>query len=117
MQVTADAIGRGADGGIVVARHRFGRHRKSHEEKHHLDRYASYAVAAKQAWPEARVSVELHYLDTGKIVDVTPSPTVVSNRTKKLQERAEGARAGRYPPNAGRECNGCSWNLICPASV
>ena len=117
MQVTADAIGRDADGGIVVARHRFGRHRKSHEEKHHLDRYTAYAVAARQTWPEAQVSVELHYLDTGKIVDVTPSPTVVSNRTKKLQERAEGARFGRYPPNAGRECKGCSWNLICPASA
>lgn len=117
IEVTADAIGRDVDGGVVVFRHRFGRHRKSHEEKHHQDRYTSYVVAAKEVWPEARVSAELHYLDTGKIVDVTPSPRVVSNRTKKLQERAEGARAGRYPPNPGRECKGCSWNLVCPASV
>jgi len=117
IEVTADAVRRAEDGEIVIVRHRFGRHRKGHEKGHYQDRYTSYVVAAREAWPEIPVRAELHYLDTGKVVEVTPTPKVVSNRKEKLRERAEGARAGRYPANPGRECKGCSWNLICPSSV
>ena len=117
IEVTADAVRRDEDGTIVVARHRFGRPRNSHKVGHNQDRYALYLSAAREAWPGSPVRVELRYLTAGETFDVTPTDRVTKNRVDKFRGYVGRVRAGRYPANPGRECKGCPWNLICPASV
>ena len=115
LEVTADAIGRGEIGELLVARHRFGRPRKSHMEGEKQDLLALYAAAGRSRYAE-EVRVVLHYLVGDEIVEATPTDRVISNRLKKISGRVEGARAGRYPPSPGQICKSCQYNLICPAS-
>jgi DNA helicase-2/ATP-dependent DNA helicase PcrA len=118
IEVMADAIRRGDDGSIIIARHRFGRPRKSHKEgEHNQDRHALYMAAARETWPEISVRVELHYLTSGEVVDATPTGTIIRNRTGKFRTHVHKARAGSYPANPGQECKSCPWNLVCPSSV
>lgn len=114
LEVTADALGRDEDGALLIARHRFGRPRKSHKEGVHQDLLALYAVAGREAGEEVRVV--LHYLVGDEVVEATPTARVVSNRIEKISGRVEGALAGRYPPSPGLICKSCQYNLICPAS-
>ena len=118
IEIMADAVRRGEDDSIIIARHRFGRPRKSHREgKHNQDRHALYVTAARETWPELPVRVELHYLISGEIVNAIPTPTIIRNRTEKFRSNVQKARAGRYPANPGQECKSCPWNLVCPSSV
>lgn len=117
IEVMADAIRRYEDGSIVVARHRFGRPRRSHAEGHNQDKHALYVAASREAWPEIPSRVQLHYLTTGETIDVTPTDKITKNRTEKFRGYVEKARGGRYPANPGRECKSCPWNLICPSSA
>lgn len=117
LEVTADAIGRGENGELLVARHRFGRPRKSHTEGEKQDLLALYAAGGRYRYDgEEEVRVVLHYLVGDEIVEATPTDRVISNRLKKISGRVEDARAGRYPPNPGQICKSCQYNLICPAS-
>lgn len=118
IEITVDAIRRDEDGSIIIARHRFGRPRKSHREgKHNQDRHALYVAAARETWPEISVKVELHYLTSGEVVDATPTGMITRNRTEKFKGHVQKARAGRYPANPGQECKSCPWNLVCPSFV
>jgi CRISPR/Cas system-associated exonuclease Cas4 (RecB family) len=117
IEVTADAVQQEVTGKIVVARHRFGRPHESHKGGKHLDLFSLYVAAARETWPERETSVVLYYLASGETVDVPVTEKVISNRTKKLEQRIEGARAGTYPPRPGPACKMCSWNLVCPASI
>ena len=118
IEIMADAVRHGEDDSIIIARHRFGRPRKSHREgKHNQDRHALYVTAARETWPELPVRVELHYLISGEIVNAIPTPTIIRNRTEKFRSHVQKARAGRYPANPGQECKSCPWNLVCPSSV
>ena len=116
LEVTADAIGRGENGEVLVARHRFGRPSKSHTEGEKQDLLALYAAAGRRRFDGDEVRVVLHYLVGDEIVKATPTDKVISNRLKKISGRIEGAQAGRYPPNPGWICKSCQYNLICPAS-
>ena len=40
----------------------FGRPRKSHTEKDHLDLYSLYVAAAREAWPGKELKVMLRYM-------------------------------------------------------
>lgn len=117
LEVKADAISRGPDGEIVIARHRFGRARKSHKEGRDADRHALYVAAASQTWPDNPVEVVLHYLPRDEKVDATPTERVISGRIKKLTGYAESIEEGSFPAKPGRECMKCPWNLICPSSA
>lgn len=113
--VKTDAMSRNEDGTLIIARHNFGRPRKSHANSQNKD--ALSVAAAKEIWPEIPVRVELQYPATGEATDITPTPRVISNRTRKLTGFLEEARSGRYPANPGHACKECPWNLICPSSV
>lgn len=118
IEIMADAIRRDDAGSIVIARHRFGRPRKSHKEgKYNQDRHALYMTAAREAWPGIPAKVELHYLTSGEVVDATPTGTITRNRTEKFEGHVQRVKAGLYPANPGQECKSCPWNLICPSSV
>lgn len=117
IEVMVDAIRRNKDGGIVVARHRFGRPRGSHVKGDSADRHALFVSASRATWPKTQVKVELHYLTTGETLDATPSEKIVENRTNKFWDYVKGARAGHYPTSPGQECKSCPWNLVCPSSV
>jgi DNA helicase-2/ATP-dependent DNA helicase PcrA len=118
IEIMADAIRHHEDGSIVIARHRFGRPRKSHKDgKHNQDRHALYMAAAGETWPDLTAKVELHYLTSGVVVDATPTENITQNRTEKFKGHVQRARAGRYPANPGQECKSCPWNLVCPTSV
>lgn len=117
-EVRADAIRRESDGKIVVARHRFGRPRKSHKDGRNANRHALYVVAARQIWPDTPVEVVLHYLPRDEMVDATPTERVIQNRLDKLSGYARKIEEGIFPPKpSSRECMKCPWNLICPASA
>lgn len=118
IEIMADAIRHDEDGSIIIARHRFGRPRKSHKTgKHNQDRHALYMAAAGETWPQLTVRVELHYLTSGEVVDAIPTTTIIRNRTEKFRSHVQKAGAGRYPANPGQECKICPWNLVCPSSV
>jgi DNA helicase-2/ATP-dependent DNA helicase PcrA len=117
LEVKADAISRGPDGEIVIARHRFGHARKSHKEGRNADRHALYVAAARQTWPGYPVEVVVHYLPRDERLDATPTERVISGRLKKLTGYAESIEEGNFPAKPGRECMKCPWNLICPSSA
>jgi DNA helicase II / ATP-dependent DNA helicase PcrA len=118
IEVIADAVRRDDDGNIIVARHRFGRPRKSHKEgTHNQDRHALYMAAAEDTWPEIPARVELHYLTSGEVVEATPTPTITRNRTAKFRGHVQKASSGSFPANPGQECKSCPWNLVCPSSA
>lgn len=117
LEVTADAITHDPDGKIVVARHRFGRPRKSHKERHNADRHALFAAAVRETWPSTPFDVVLHYLPRNETVVATPSDQVISRRVKKLEGYAEKIAEGSFPPKPGQECKSCNWNLVCPSSA
>lgn len=117
IEVMVDAIRRNEDGSIVVARHRFGRPRKSHKGGRQQDLYSLYVAASRETWPEIPVKVELHYLTTDETLDATPTERVVKNRIDNLREHVRRVSAGRYPANPGQQCKSCPWNLVCPSSV
>lgn len=117
LDVKADAISRGPDGEIVIARHRFGRPRKSHKDGRNADRHALYVAAARQTWPDNPVEVMLHYLPRDERVGATPTERVISGRVKKLTGYAEKIKVGDFPAKPGRECMKCPWNLVCPSSA
>jgi DNA helicase II / ATP-dependent DNA helicase PcrA len=117
LEVTADAITWDPDGKIIVARHRFGRPRKSHKEGRNADRHALFIAAARETWPDTLVEVVLHYLPRDETVDATPSDGVITRRVGKLKGYVEKIDLGSFPPKPGRECKGCNWNLVCPSSA
>lgn len=117
LEVKTDAINRGPDGEIVIARHRFGRAHKSHKEGRNADRHALYMAAARQTWPDYPVKVVLHYLTSDERLDATPTERVISGRVKKLIGYAENIEEGSFPAKPGRECMKCPWNLVCPSSA
>lgn len=118
IEIMADAVRHDEDGSIVVARHRFGRPRKSHREgKHNQDRHALYMAAARETWPEIPVRADLYYLTSGEVVDAKPTEKIIRNRTEKFKGHVQKASTGRYPANPGQECKSCPWNLVCPSSV
>lgn len=118
IEIMADAIRHDEDGSIIIARHRFGRPRKSHKTgKHNQDRHALYMAAAGETWPQLTVRVELHYLTSGEVVDAIPTATIIRNRTEKFRSHVQKAGAGRYPANPGQVCKKCPWNLVCPSSA
>jgi hypothetical protein len=117
LEVTADAITRYSDGKIVVARHRFGRPRKSHKEGTNADQHALFMAAARETWPGTPVEVILHYLPRDETVDATPSERVITRRIGKLKGYAEKIEEGDFPPRPGQECRSCNWNLVCPSSA
>lgn len=117
-EVRADALRRELDGKIIVARHRFGRPRKSHKDGRNANRHALYVAAVRQIWPDAPVEVVLHYLPRNEIVGATPSDRVIKNRLDKLTGYARKIEEGSFPPKpSSRECMKCPWNLTCPASA
>jgi hypothetical protein len=117
LEVKADAISQGSGGEIIIARHRFGRPRKSHKDGRNADRHALYVAAARQTWPDNHVKVVLHYLTGNERVDTTPIERVISGRVKKLTSYAEKIKEGDFPAKPGRECMRCPWNLVCPSSA
>jgi superfamily I DNA/RNA helicase len=117
LEVKADAMSRGPDGEIIIARHRFGRARKSHKDGRNADRHALYVAAARQIWPDFPIEVVLHYLPRDERVDATPNEGVVSRRVKKLTGYAARIEEGVFPAKPGRECMNCPWNLVCPSSA
>lgn len=117
IEVTVDAIRHDEEGGIVLARHMFGRPRKGHTEKDHLDLYSLYLAAAREAWPGKEARVVLRYLTLDESVDVRVTEKVMANRTGKMENHVQGVLAGRFPPKPGRACKSCPWNLFCRASA
>lgn len=117
LEVKADAISRGPEGEIVIARHRFGRPRNGHKDGRNADRHALYVAAARQTWPDNPVKIVVHYLPRDERVDATPTEKVISNRLKKLTGYAEKIKDGDFPAKPGRECMRCQWNLVCPSSA
>lgn len=111
VRVRADGVTRDGSGNLVVAQHRFDRPRKSHA-KNLSDQLALYKAYADAEGRPVRVLI--HYLCSDEEVEVFPGGKLVSNRVKKSAKLIEGVRRVEYPPNPGRACARCSWNLICP---
>ncbi len=112
VRVRADGVTQDGSGNLMVAQHRFDRPRKSHT-KNLSDQLAFYKAHADAEGRPVRVLI--HYLCSGEEVEVVPGRKLISNRVKKSVRLIEGVRRAEYPPNPGRACARCSWNLICPA--
>lgn len=117
IEVTVDAIRGDEEGGIVLARHMFGRPRKGHTEGDRLDLYSLYVAAAREAWPGREARVVLRYLTLDESVGVRVTEKVLSNRVGKMVRHTEGVLAGSFPPKPGRACKSCPWNIFCTASA
>lgn len=110
IRVRPDHVERGP-GGTVVRRLRTGRVPKKKPDD---GIYALYLHGAAQELGGARV--EVLYLTTDEVVEVSMSEKVMGRRLQSYDDAIAGIRAGSFSPKPNdRNCPRCPQYFICPA--
>lgn len=101
------------DGSLYMVRYRTGKERRKDRSQ---PRLALYREAARQSNPGLDCRIELQYLSSGTVVEVSDQG---SQEKKHLEEVALAARciaAGDFPPRPDNRshCARCTFFIICP---
>jgi superfamily I DNA/RNA helicase len=98
---------------VLVQRLRTGRATKSEPDD---DIYAVYQEAARHAYPDAQIKVEIVYLSGDETQEVALSPKKVKTRLAHYDAAIAGILEGRFPACPDdRRCLGCPHYFICPS--
>ena len=117
VRVSPDGLFDGADGALVLTRHRLG---KETDDDHRHIRLALLRRAAADTVPARPVRIALRYLRDGVDKDVPGDPpgkrAYEPERLAKYEAAAEGIRLRVFPPTAlGTDaCGQCPFALLCP---
>lgn len=97
---------------LLVQRVRTGRPTQSEEDK---PIYALYNIAAEQSNPQARRQLQILYLSTNEIKEVSLSKKQLDTRLTNYDKAIVGIRRKRFTPEpSDRECPRCPHYFICP---
>lgn len=97
---------------LLVQRFRTGRPSESELEK---DIYALYQKAAEQAYPDAERQIQVLYLSTNEIQDVSLSSRTITTRLGHYETAITGILCCDFPARPDdRQCPRCPYYFICP---
>jgi DNA helicase-2/ATP-dependent DNA helicase PcrA len=109
---SAELVEEGPTRSYFVRRHRTGRPTKEEEDK---PVYGLYKAAMQQSFPQAKQSLQIHYLSTNETKEVDLTPTKIENRLKKYDEAIAGILRRRFQPIPNdHDCPRCPHYFICP---
>ena len=90
--------------------------RHPRDDDHTDERLALYRHAAREARPNADVTVELAYAPSGERRTVDESPRYEPKRLAKYDEALKGIREAQFEPDPDdAKCARCPYLFICPA--
>ncbi len=76
-----------------------------------------YALAWEADHGQGPSSVELHFLESGVVGQVTPTVRQLDGARKKVAKAASGIRSGEFEATPGYPaCDWCPYRRICPAA-
>lgn len=102
----------GSESHLLVQRIRTGRPTQSEDDK---PIYALYQMAASQSYPQAKRQLQILYLSTNEIQEVTLSNKQLDTRLTNYDKAIIGIRRRRFAPEpSDRECPRCPHYFICP---
>jgi DNA helicase-2/ATP-dependent DNA helicase PcrA len=109
---SAELVEEGATRSFFVRRHRTGRPTKKEEDE---PVYGLYKAAMQQDYPQAKQSLQIHYLSTDETKEVVLTPTKIGNRLQKYDEAIVGILRRRFHPIPDdHDCTRCPHYFICP---
>jgi CRISPR/Cas system-associated exonuclease Cas4 (RecB family) len=107
-----ELVEEGSETLLLVQRIRTGRPTLSEEDK---PIYALYQMAAEQSYPQARRQLQILYIATNEIQEVTLSKKQLDTRLTNYDNAITGIRQKRFAPEpSDRECPRCPHYFICP---
>jgi DNA helicase II / ATP-dependent DNA helicase PcrA len=102
------------DGSVDIERLRTGRPTRSELDD---EIYALYAAGAEGALgPSVPARIQVHYLATDQVQEVTLKPRAISTRLAKYDRAMVGILNEAFPPEpSDRTCPRCPHYFICPS--
>src|SRR4051794_7141870 len=107
---------------LVVVDYKTGRHVLTTDDARGSLALAIYAMAAARTLRRDCVTVELHHLPTGEVVQWTHTPDSLERHLGRAEDIAQEAAAAQqsaaddaaFPPRPGPMCGWCDFSAHCP---
>ena len=106
---------------LVVVDYKTGRHVLTTDDARGSLALAIYALAAARTLRRDCVTVELHHLPTGEVVQWTHTPEALQRHLGRAEDIAQEAAAAQeqgdadaFPPRPGPMCGWCDFSAHCP---
>ena len=112
-----DDLERRQDGQEIVERIRTGRPTKDDRKGKFDDIYAVYVAAADRVEPHVPRRVQVRFLSTDEVLEVSLSPKELKTRLDRYDKAMAGIASQEFAPKPNEHrCPRCSYYFICPAA-